>query len=138
MMKIPVLLAMSIFIVTLPSLSQTRVFTPEMRIDYAKKNALMGLRSGNNGVVESTMMFVGKMKMSYPSAEIDQLLRLIDGIAATHSSASMRFKAYIVSNICTDPMWYAGEEFLDASEPDLFYGAAAIRLQQKLFGLNAR
>lgn len=111
--------------------------TMESRLAYAQKNMALGLRSENPGVVESTMMLVAKMKMIYPSVSIAALLPIIDSIVVAGASPSLRYKAYLVSNICSLPSWFAADRSLETLQPDLFYNSAALRLQQKMLDIGS-
>ncbi|MCK9410430.1 MAG: hypothetical protein M0R68_14980 [Bacteroidetes bacterium] len=115
--------------------AQQKFSTAGARIAYAQKNMIVGLHSDNPGVVESTMMIVAKMKMIYLFVKIPVILSVIDSIATAHTSASLRYKAFLVANICADPAWFAQKHILETSETDLFYNSAAKHLQHKMLGM---
>lgn len=133
-----VMIMLIILGVTGTALAQTnaKFATPDARIAFAKKNIAMGLQSKNSGVVESSLMLVAKMKMQYPGTDIAELVPLIDAVAVGHPSEKLRFKAYIASIICTDPLWFSQEYQLETPEAGEFFIAAARRLQQKMIGMN--
>lgn len=134
-----VIMVIIVGIATAVSQTQTvlKFKTIESRIAFAQKNMVLGLRSENPGVVESTMMLVAKMKMMYPSVSIAALLPIIDSIVVAGSSPSLRYKAYLVSNICSFPAWFAADRTLETIQPDLFYNSAALRLQQKMLDIGS-
>jgi hypothetical protein len=82
-------------------------------------------------------MIVAKMKMTYPSVHIPHLVSVVENLAAGHPSASLRYKAYLVSSICADPSWFALEQSLKTSGTDLFYINAAQRLQYKMLDIGS-
>jgi len=112
--------------------------TERARIDYAKKNIAYGLRSENNGVVESVLILVAKLKMSHPPENIANLLSIVDSLSTSGESGVLRYKAYIISNICADPAWFAEEDLLHMPTPDQFFVAAARRLENKMLGISSR
>ncbi len=65
-----------------------------------------------------------------------ELQEELDELSVTHPSATVRYKAYIASCICSDPEWFAQESSVVTADEDQFFISAAHRLQQKLFGLN--
>lgn len=106
--------------------------TTEARIAYAKKNILMGLRSGNAGVVEGSLILIAKIKMKSPETNIAELKTVIDNIDFTNFSNALRYKANVTSFICAYPEWFAIDSALYALETDWFFASAARLLQQKM------
>ena len=131
------MLAVTIAVSTACSESpQKRFANLERKIERAKKNYMVALQSGKTGLVESAIKMVAKMKLRVPSADVTELQEVLDEISVTHPSATIRYKAYIASAVCNDPLWYASEDTLMATDEEQFFIAASHRLQQKLFGLN--
>lgn len=111
--------------------------TTEQKIAYATKNFMIALKTGNVGVMESAMRVAAQMKLKYPEANVTGLKSLFDELCITHQSPSVRYKAYIASNICSDPEWYAQELRLLTANEETFFQAASDRLHQKLFSTNS-
>lgn len=111
--------------------------TNEVRIAYAKKNILMGLRSGNAGVVEASLILAAKIKIKFPETKIAELQTVIDSIALIGSSNVLRYKAYLASNICADPEWFSKENIFLQPESEIFFISASQRLQDKLLQTNS-
>ena len=109
----------------------------EARIASVNKNILMGLRSGNKGVIEASLILIAKIKMFFPLTNIAEIRTVIDSLAITSSSDTLRYKAYLTSNICTDPEWFSTEKSMNTLELDQFYKTAAQRLQNKMLGMNS-
>ena len=116
---------------------QKKFATKEQKVELAKKNLMIGLHSENTGLVESCVKMVAKVKLFAPSADVAELQEVLDELSVTHPSATVRYKAYIASNICSDPEWFAKENSVVTADEDQFFIKAARRLQQKLFGLNS-
>jgi hypothetical protein len=105
----------------------------EGQIAFAKENILMGLRSGNSGLMEACFMLISKIKMSYRETNVAEILTVIDSLALASPSFVLRYKAFLVSNICAHPEWFDIDNALDASKADNFFASAARLLQQKMF-----
>ncbi|MDD8019451.1 MAG: hypothetical protein PHP42_13845 [Bacteroidota bacterium] len=105
--------------------------------ECAKKNIMMGLRSGNDGVAEAALMLIAKIKIQEPAVRSVEIQKVVDSLAVSSPSNAMRYKAYIVSNICIDPEWYAQDNKVVASKTETFFIAAAQRMQYKLFGTSS-
>jgi len=114
-----------------------RFATLEQKIEYAKKNYLMGLRSDNTGLVESCIKMVAKTKLLMPKTDTEELQEQLDELSVKHPSAKVRYKAYIVSNICANPEWFAQELNVANADEEQFFINAAQRLQQKLLGASS-
>lgn len=111
--------------------------TKEARYTFAKKNVMLGLHSNNNGVIESAMMLIAKIKMSEPSLKVTELQYVLDSLSVAHPSGAMRYKAFLTSNICSNPEWYSQENTAQTNEPEAFFIAVSQSLQKKMFGMNS-
>lgn len=112
--------------------------TNNEKIAYATKNLMKGLNSTNAGVVESSIRMTAQMKMKYPAADVTTLQEVLNAIATTHKSGSVRYKAYIASNICSDPTWFSNEQSIADADQENFFRAASQRLHQRLLTTNTR
>jgi hypothetical protein len=113
-------------------------YTPnDAHISFAKKNILMGLRSGNFGLMESCLILVSKIKLSYHETNVTEILTVIDSLALANPSGVLRYKAFIVSNICMQPEWFAMDNTLCTSKDDTFFASAARLLNNKMFSTVA-
>ncbi len=106
------------------------------RIDFAMRNMMLGLRTGNDGVIESVLMLTARLRTENPAVDISELHELIDSIAVSHSSPSVRYKAFIVSHIIEDPSWFMLSDFFSTGDANLFYRSASEQLQNKMIGMN--
>ncbi|MDP1678211.1 MAG: hypothetical protein Q8L88_15245 [Bacteroidota bacterium] len=106
--------------------------TNERRIAFAKKNIIMGLRSGNTGLMEASLILIAKIKMRFPEINITEVKTVVDSIAFTNSSYALQYKAYLASNICAYPEWFVIDNTLYNLETDWFFASVARRLQQKM------
>jgi len=111
--------------------------TTEAKIAYAKKNVLMGLRSGNNGLIEASLILIARIKMNFPETNIAEVKPVIDSIAFTKSSGALQYEAYLTTNICSDPEWFSADTTVRHSKPEVFFLSVSQRLQSKLLGMNS-
>lgn len=109
---------------------------PKFRLERTKKNIATGMRSKNDGLMESSFMLAAKMKMRYPGEPIAELKSLLDSISVVDGSETIRYKASLSSYICSDPEWFAMDSAVASADAEHFFPLAARRLQQKMFGLN--
>ena len=108
----------------------------ERRIESAKKNLIVGLRSQNRGVVEASVKMTASIKLLVPSEDMSELEEELNVLSTRDPSPIVRYKAYIASSICSNPEWFV--HWIDSSsDDDAFYINAGDRLRQKLFGMNA-
>ncbi|MBI2427818.1 MAG: hypothetical protein HYV29_03315 [Ignavibacteriales bacterium] len=114
-----------------------RFATAEKKIEFAKKNLMNGLKSGNTGVIESALRLTAQMKMQYPATDVSDLLRAIDQISVEHPSGTTRYKAYIVSSICLEPEWYSQAQDVITANEENFFRTASAQLNKKLFSNNS-
>lgn len=120
------------------ALPKQKFETMEQRVAFARKNIEAGLRSDNAGVIDGCMMMTAKIGLTLPDLRIPELLALVDSIASRSDDPQLRYKAFVVLNICSDPDWFTEEPLLSINESDLFYYTAGRRLQQKMLGLSLR
>ena len=116
---------------------EVRMITLEQKVEHASKNLMAGLHSNNTGLVESSVRMIAAMKLRFPSADIEELREELDKLSITNSSATVRYKAYIASNICMNPQWFSQEHHTVTVDDETFFIAASNRLQEKLLGLNS-
>lgn len=107
-------------------------------IERVKKNFAMGLQSGNDGVIESTLMLVGQMRMRYPESIMEEQQRLVEQLAVSHPSERIRYKAYLITALCSDVEWFSGDPKVMAASSDQFFSTVAQRLNMKYFGFNSK
>ena len=116
--------------------TQRKIRTDEQRIEMAKKNYQMGLHSDNEGIVSSAVKMIAKMKMRYPTSDLDDIKEDLRELSVEHPSAPIRYKAYLAYAICEDPLWFSKDQDVVTRDERDFFIATSHRLQQKLFGYN--
>ena len=104
--------------------SKSRAY--DCRAEKALANLLTALRSENQGLTESAIMMVAEIKMLYPGNNIAETKDVIDSLSVHANVPSVRYKAYLASNVCDNPEWFAKKgniksdgEFFDSVEAQL-------------------
>ena len=104
--------------------SKSRVY--DCKADHGLMNLLVALRSENQGLAESALMRVAEVKMFFPGSDIATTKNVIDSLSVHANVLSVRYKAYLASNVCDNPEWFAKKgniksdgEFFDSVEAQL-------------------
>lgn len=127
-----------IFVISINAQDSLKKYaTDEARVAFAKKNILMGLRSGNYGVIEASLILIAKIKMDFSKTSVTEVRPVIDSIVLSCPSGVLRYKAYLTSNICADPEWFSTENTLQQTGTAVFFISASQCLRSKLLGVNS-
>jgi hypothetical protein len=132
-----VMTAMMAVVFTTGVMAQTYSFSYISRAENGKKNYTMGLRSSNQGLAESAMMQVAKIKMIAPTASFEDVKNIIDSLSVYGDTPSVRYKAYLASNVCGNPTWFEKKAYLGYQDNDEFFAAVAAQLQERILGSRA-
>jgi hypothetical protein len=76
-------------------------------LDRAPANYLMALKQTNEGVVESAIIKVMKLKYYYPQMDYSEITAQLEKLEMDGNSESIRFMAYIVGNYIKHPERFA-------------------------------
>jgi hypothetical protein len=104
------------------------------KTEMAKSNYLMGLRSDNAGLKESSMMQTAKVKMLYPDLNFEDVKHVTDSIAVNGKTPAIRYEAYLASNVLENPVWFAKGNHQTIEDPDTFFISVASQLQERILG----
>jgi hypothetical protein len=106
------------------------------RIPAALKGFERCLGSENDGVVESAMAHLAKMKLELPRFESEQITRRLEALATRAETAGIRYKAYLASQVFKSPELFEGVRQAEYQSADEFFGALASRLQSSTLTYN--
>lgn len=132
-----VMTAMMAMVFTSGMMAQTYSSSNNSKLESGKKNYMMGLRSSNQGLTESAMMQVAKIKMIAPTARFEDVKNVIDSLSVYGDTPSVRYKAYLASNVCENPTWFAKKAYSWYQDNDEFFAAVATQLQERILGSRA-
>ena len=106
------------------------------RIDVAVRNYEMGLASGNDGLVESSLHYAVQLRLSYPKRGFRTLEKAIDRLVAKGATARIRYKAFLASTVFASPLLVDGRIVSNTSDPDAMFAEIARQLDGKLLVSN--
>jgi hypothetical protein len=148
-MKARTMLAAALLIgaVTLPAVAQEER-TPKSEQTYFSsldsyrhanltvlcRNFRACLDSQNDGVVESAIAHIIRMKMYLKSEDFTDLKSAIDWLSVAGRTPAIRYKAYLASLVLDNPNWFKDECCKEYSGAEEMFTTLAKRLQQTLIG----
>ena len=103
-----------------------------------ERNYIEGLRSDNNGVVESAIAQVIKMKMVMPEEEFTGLKAEFGRLSVGGRTAQMRYKAYLAGLVLDNVSIFTRECGREYETPEALFSAISNRLQSELLGRNVK
>ncbi len=109
---------------------KSRVY--DCRTGKAMVNLLVALRSENRGLTESAIMRVAEIKMLCPESNIGEVKEVIDSLSVHANVPSIRYKAYLASNVCDNPELFAKEEKMKSE--DGFFESVEAELHENILG----
>jgi len=78
------------------------VFKMDLRLERGLANFLRALQHHNEGVVESAMINLLKMKYHYPGLDYGKVITLLQDLESSGRSQSIRFMAFITGRCLED------------------------------------
>lgn len=133
-MKKHTIIAAAIMVVVFVSGMAAQVHSriPAIISDLGRKNLLMALRSANRGLVESAMMQIARVKMRAPGERIQEVKDVIDSLSLKGNEPSVRYRAYLASNVCDNPAWFVRGDPGSEEGVDEFFAAVEKQLQERV------
>ena len=102
-----------------------------------KQNIINGLRSGNPGVMSSSMRLATEMRKRYPQEEMKKVLSVLRKVQETSAEGVLRYKAYLAITMCEVPEWFAEMTVTSASDDEHFFQIASTEMQKQLYAAQA-
>ena len=99
--------------------------TDKERMD---KNFAAALKSDNEGLVESALTIVTKVKLSLPDEQYQSIREEIEKLTGDGTTPSIRYKAYIAEAVFTDPSIFREETGEVYANGDALFSALAQRM----------
>lgn len=103
-----------------------------VNFNRACKNYLAGITSENEGVVESAIAHVVRMKMYLQDQNFCDLQPAISSLAVAGATPAIRYKAYLASLVLDNPSWFAEECGKEYRNPAELFTALSNRLEKTL------
>lgn len=92
------------------------------------------LKSTNEGVIESGLAHVARMKLYYPERDFQALEKQVAVLTTEGPTAGLRYRAYLVGTLFTNPSQFAAISGSDYDGPEELFSAIARNLQTTLLG----
>ena len=109
---------------------KSRVY--DCKTEKAMVNLLVALRSENRGLTESAIMRVAEIKMLCPESNIGEVKEVIDSLTVHANVPSIRYKAYLASNVCDNPELFAKTGSIISE--DEFFKSVDAQLHETVLG----
>lgn len=128
---------MKTLFVTMVVLFSMAVFAQsEKVIENAPDNYLQALRAENGGVVESAIFHSLKFKLFYPEQNTDKLDRELSKLIKEGNTASIRYKAFLVTQCINCEELLTKIEKEDYKDADKFFTLIAQKVNNYLLAAN--
>ncbi len=98
-----------------------------------KQNIINGLRSGNPGVMSSSMRLATEMRKRYPNEEMRKVISELRKVQETSLEGVLRYKAYLAITMCEVPGWFADMTVSGSMDDEHFFQLASTEMQKQLF-----
>ena len=138
-MKQKTLLTAALILLTIGGASAQTYFSSReshqrANLSRVAKNYLVSLNSENEGVMEAGLAHVGRMMLYFPEMKFEDLEKKISELATNGPTPKIRYEAYLVSSVFTNPESYRAEGMKEYENPAALFTAVAARMQQTLLG----
>ena len=77
-------------------------------------------------------MRVAEIKMCYPGNNIAETKEVIDSLAVHANVPSVRYKAYLASNVYDNPEWFADKGIIKSDNE--FFESVEVQLHERILG----
>lgn len=103
-------------------------------LDRAVKYYLVSLESDNEGVIESGLAHLARMKMYFPERVFGRLEEKVTEIATAGPTPRVRYEAYLVSMLLRSPETFRAESRREYEGPEALFTAIAERMNSSILG----
>lgn len=102
------------------------------KLDLAIQNYIMGLKSGNDGLVESSLYYATRLRIAYPGIDLKELETTIDELVTRGRTPSIRYMAYLSSTLYASPSLVNREDLEQTPDITTFFASVSEQLQSRL------
>jgi hypothetical protein len=99
---------------------------------------LTALADKNDGVVESALAHLTRLKLYRPCETCEDLQQKLHSLAVTGRTPAIRLRAYLTDLVIDSPELFAREQRADYRDPEEMFTALSVRLQTSLLGYTDR
>ncbi len=101
-----------------------------------ERNFLDALSYPVDGVVESAIAQLARLKLAQPGCESARLREKIEYLAVHGPTTAIRFKAYLASAVFEQPELFKTESEAQYTDADSFFKALLRRIEEKSLAVN--
>jgi hypothetical protein len=101
-----------------------------MNTTVVDQRYLASLNNSNDGVVESALAHIARLKLEVPVSSDEFLSTRVADIAKTSSSPEIRYKAFLTGTVLNNPELFHTMELGQYDSPDELFAALASRLSE--------
>ena len=102
-----------------------------------KQNIINGLRSGNPGLMSSSMRLITEVRRRYPSEDLKKITAELQKVQRTSAEGVLRFKAYLTLSMCEVPEWFGSLPSLHSANDEEFFHEASATMQRQLLAVQS-
>lgn len=117
-----------------PHLSSTLSYTTT-NLSKAKRGFVWTLKSNNDGVLESALAHIAKMRVVLPQEEMKEIEAVLGELASSGRTQVIRYKAYLATQVFASPSVFWEEAVAPHESSDEFFTAIASRLQATMLSI---
>jgi hypothetical protein len=108
------------------------------KIAQARVNFLWSLHSDNPGVIGSALAQIAYFSLCKPDFCTEEMTAAVASLAATGSTAAVRYRAYLAALVIENPAMFTLERDARYETSEQLFSALANRLQVTLLSYNDR
>jgi hypothetical protein len=101
----------------------------EARLVFLEKAYGFALESSIDGVIESAVREVARIKIAHPGWQAESLKERLEEIATEGRTPAIRYKAFLTHALFDTPLLFEGEQFRDFRTPTELFSAVARLLE---------
>lgn len=106
------------------------------KLGSVEKSYVAALQSENDGVVESALAHVTRMKLCLPARDFPALEAVIADLVKSGRTPAIRYRAYLAALVFDGPELFKEEQATEFRTPEELYAAISHRLQASLLGFT--
>ena len=106
-------------------------YAKHLTVDVAamEKRYFSALNEDNDGVVESALAHITRLKLYVPCATCDELHQRIHSLAVAGRTPSVRLRAYLADQVLDSPELFVSEQKREYKDAEEMFSALSARLQ---------
>jgi hypothetical protein len=148
-MKAHVLMIAGAFLAALPAVGHSQVDTDQtscfkrissytrLHLEKAATNYEVGLKSGNDGLVESSITYSTLLRVAAPELNLGGIRAEMEKLIMSGNTPAIRYKAYLASIVFENPRTFTNALGADGGDGNQFFGMVAEHVSKSLLGYKA-